>query len=122
MAGTSSCLLGQYFPEIRRQLAQQTCQFKDCLHLQEPNCAVSDDWERYEIYQKFLAEAIAYKENQQQQRDAENQLKVKMTSTGKQHEPKLATKKYRRSSRRERQQNLKDLYEKQAIDDLFLDD
>ncbi|AFY39245.1 ribosome biogenesis GTPase RsgA [[Leptolyngbya] sp. PCC 7376] len=114
--------LGNYFPEIRQQLAQENCQFKDCLHLQEPNCAVSDDWERYEIYQKFLDEAIAYKENQQQQRDEETQQKVKMTAGGKQHEPKLATKKYRRTSRRERHQNLKDLYEKQSIDDLFLDE
>ena len=114
--------LGQYFPEIRRQLAQQNCQFKDCLHLQEPNCAVSRDWERYEIYQKFLEEAIAYQDSQKQQKDAEAQLKRKITAAGEQHEPKLATKKYRRSSRRERQQNLKDLYEKQAIDDLFLED
>ena len=83
---------------------------------------MSDDWERYEIYKKFLDEAIAYKESQQQQRDAEAQLKVKMTTSGQQHEPKLATKKYRRTSRRERQQNLKDLYEKQAMDDLFLDE
>lgn len=114
--------LGQYFPEIRRQLAQHNCQFKDCLHLQEPNCAVSKDWERYEIYEKFLTEAIAYQDSQQQQRNVETQLKTKITAKGEQQEPKLATKKYRRSSRRAKQQNLKDLYEKQAIDDLFLDD
>ncbi|OKH11629.1 small ribosomal subunit biogenesis GTPase RsgA [[Limnothrix rosea] IAM M-220] len=114
--------LENYFPEIRVQLAQQNCQFKDCLHLQEPNCAVSDGWERYEIYQKFLEEAIAYKETIQQQKDDESQLKVKMTADGEQHEPKLATKKYRRSSRRERHQNLKDLYEKQSVEDLFRDE
>ncbi len=115
--------LGQYFPEIRTQLALGQCQFKDCLHLQEPHCAVDDTWERYEIYAKFLDEAIAYKETQQQQKDEETQLKVKSVADGKtQQEPKLATKKYRRSSRRERQQNLKDLYEKQSINELLIDE
>ncbi|ANV83521.1 ribosome small subunit-dependent GTPase A [Picosynechococcus sp. PCC 7003] len=115
--------LGGYFPEIRAQLKEENCQFKDCLHLQEPNCAVGRDWERYEIYEKFLEEAIAYREAQQQQRDEEDNLKVKITAAGKQiQEPKLATKKYRRTSRRERHQNLKDLYEKQSLDELYGDD
>ncbi|MBV5257614.1 small ribosomal subunit biogenesis GTPase RsgA [Synechococcus moorigangaii CMS01] len=115
--------LGRYFPEIRAQLQGQSCQFKDCLHRQEPNCAVGRDWERYEIYDKFLEEAIAYKEAQQQQGDAETQLKVKITASGKQtHEPKLAQKKYRRTSRRERHQNLKDLYEKQSLEELLRDE
>jgi ribosome biogenesis GTPase len=70
-----------------------------------------------------LDEAIAYKETQQQQKDEETQLKVKSVADGKtQQEPKLATKKYRRSSRRERQQNLKDLYEKQSINELLIDE
>lgn len=115
--------LGAYFPEIRTQLTRSTCQFKDCLHLQEPNCAVRGDWERYELYQKFLTEAIAYKETQQQQKEEESQLKLKIAAAGKKtHEPKLATKKYRRSSRREQQQNLKDFYEKQSVHELFEDE
>jgi ribosome biogenesis GTPase len=115
--------VGSYFPEIRAQLQENHCQFSDCLHLQEPNCAVDRDWERYEIYEKFLEEAITYKETQQQQGDTEAQLKVKITAAGKtSHEPKLAQKKYRRTSRRERHQNLKDLYEKQSVDELLLDE
>ncbi|MEB3224820.1 MAG: small ribosomal subunit biogenesis GTPase RsgA [Synechococcus sp.] len=112
--------VGRYFPEIRAQLREKQCQFTDCLHRQEPNCAVGRDWERYEIYEKFLEEAIAYKETQQQQGDGEEQLKVKITAAGKKtHEPKLAQKKYRRTSRREQQQNLKDFYEKQSVEELF---
>ncbi|MGB2927150.1 MAG: small ribosomal subunit biogenesis GTPase RsgA [Limnothrix sp.] len=115
--------LENYFPEIRAKLAIEQCEFNDCLHLQEPYCAVRGDWERYEIYQKFLDEAIAYKDNQQQQKDEESQLKVKITTEGKEEqEPKLATKKYRRQSRRERHQNLKDFYEKQSVEDLFTDE
>lgn len=115
--------LGQYFPEIRAQLTLEHCQFKDCLHRQEPYCAVDHGWERYGIYTKFLEEAIAYRESQQQQKDAEAQLKIKSSADGKtQEEPKLATKKYRRASRRERQQTLKDLYEKQSINDLLIDE
>jgi len=115
--------LGQCFPEIRARLATEQCEFKDCIHTQEPYCAVRGDWERYEIYEKFLEEAIAYKDVQQQQKDEESQLKTKIATAGKEEEePKLATKKYRRSSRRERQQNLKDLYDKQSVNDLFADE
>lgn len=115
--------LEQYFPEIQHRLSQSTCQFKDCLHLQEPHCAVRGDWERYSLYKKFLEGAIAYQESLQQTADVEDQLKVKITAAGKrQYEPKLAQKRYRRSSRRERQQNLKDLYEKLPIDDLYGDE
>lgn len=115
--------LGQYFPEIRARLATEQCEFKDCIHTQEPYCAVRGDWERYEIYEKFLEEAIAYKDVQQQQKDEESQLKIKIATAGKEEEePKLATKKYRRSSRREQQQNLKDLYDKQSVNDLFADE
>jgi len=32
--------LGQYFPEIRR--AMQHCRFNNCLHINEPGCAVKD--------------------------------------------------------------------------------
>ncbi|NJN73991.1 MAG: small ribosomal subunit biogenesis GTPase RsgA [Limnothrix sp. RL_2_0] len=115
--------LGQYFPEIRDRLATEQCEFKDCIHTQEPYCAVRGDWERYEIYEKFLEEAIAYKDVQQQQKDEESQLKIKIATAGKEEkEPKLASKKYRRTSRRERQQNLKDLYDKQSVNDLFADE
>ena len=46
--------LASYFPEVQQKLTQENCQFSDCLHRDEPNCAVRGDWERYEHYLKFL--------------------------------------------------------------------
>ncbi|MGC9525870.1 MAG: small ribosomal subunit biogenesis GTPase RsgA [Limnospira sp.] len=104
--------LANYFPEIRDRLTANPCQFGDCLHRDEPNCAVRGDWERYAIYLQFLEEAIASWEAAQHQRDAESTLKSKSKSGGKkQYEPKLQTKKYRRSSRRLQHQNLQQLCE-----------
>jgi len=104
--------LANYFPEIRDRLSEDSCQFADCLHRDEPNCAVRGDWERYPIYLQFLDEAIASWEAAQHQRDAESTLKSKSKSGGKkQYEPKLQTKKYRRSSRRLQHQNLQQLCE-----------
>jgi ribosome biogenesis GTPase len=102
--------LSRYFPEIERQLAQATCQFNNCLHRDEPNCAVQDDWERYEYYLTLLDEAIAYQESIGQSRDAESTTKMKVGEEGKLHtEPKLESKKYRRPSRRTQKQVLQDL-------------
>ena len=104
--------LARLFPEARRRLAMAQCQFSDCLHRDEPNCAVRGDWERYEYYLKFLETAIAQEEIRQQTPTDESSLKVKITSSGKrQYEPKLESKKYRRSSRRQRHQTLQELYE-----------
>ena len=99
--------LALYFPEARSRLAEARCQFSDCLHRDEPNCAVRGEWERYEHYLKFLQEAIARQETLQQQPDAESQLKQKTDTAGrKSYEPKLKTKKYRRLSRRAQHQAL----------------
>lgn len=104
--------LAYYFPEARQRLADASCQFSDCLHRDEPNCAVRGEWERYSHYLNFLEEAIARQEALQQLGDAESSLKVKSKSAGKQqYEPKLETKKYRRSSRRREHQNLQELYQ-----------
>ncbi|TAF50490.1 MAG: small ribosomal subunit biogenesis GTPase RsgA, partial [Oscillatoriales cyanobacterium] len=47
-----------YFPEIRQAIAEQSCQFSDCRHREEPNCVVRDqDWERYDLYLEMLVEA-----------------------------------------------------------------
>ena len=102
--------VAQYFPEIRRLLAQNNCQFNDCLHHDEPNCAVGSDWERYEHYLKFLEEVIALESQKQHQADPESQLKLKIRSSGTEYyEPKLESKKYRRLSRREKHQTLTEL-------------
>ena len=106
-----------YFPEVRQRLQEGSCQFSDCLHRDEPNCIVRGDWERYEHYLRFLQEAIAREEVLKQRPDHESSLKLKIKSSGRpQYEPKLETKKYRRSSRRRRQQNLQQFYEE--VEDL----
>lgn len=104
--------LSQYFPEIQQRLATGSCQFNDCLHRDEPHCIVRGDWERYDHYLEFLQEAIARQEAMLQQPDAESSLKSKTTSGGKrEYEPKLSSKKYRRTSRRLQHQTLQDLCE-----------
>ncbi|BAZ45890.1 ribosome small subunit-dependent GTPase A [Chondrocystis sp. NIES-4102] len=106
--------LTQYFPEARARLESGNCQFSNCLHRDEPNCVVRGDWERYEYYLDFLEQAIAYQQNIQQQANQESNLKLKVKRSGKtQYEPKLATKKYRRTNRKTKQQNLQNLYEQQ---------
>lgn len=100
------------FPEIRAKLAQSSCKFNDCLHRDEPDCVVRGDWERYEFYLAFLEEAIARQSALNKTPDQESSLKVKIKNEGKkQFEPRLETKKYRRSSRREKHQNLSNLYD-----------
>lgn len=101
-----------YFPEARQRLAVARCQFSDCLHRDEPNCAVRGDWERYEHYLVFLEEAIARQEHLNQQAAPESSLKMKTKGKGQnQYEPKLETKKYRQLSRRGQQQALQELYQ-----------
>ena len=104
--------LAQYFPEARHRLATANCQFSDCLHRDEPNCAVRGDWGRYEYYLDLLEDAIAYQEWLNQQADPESTLKAKTKGKGKtQYEPKLETKKYRQRSRRAQHQALQDMYQ-----------
>ena len=108
------CDLAQYFPEARARLSQASCQFSDCSHRHEPNCVVRGDWERYEYYLDFLDKAIAHQTAVQQQPDPESQLKLVVKRAGKkQYEPKLKTKKYRRTSRNVKKQNLQDFYDRQ---------
>lgn len=101
--------VAEYFPEIRNILKDNHCQFSDCLHRDEPNCIVRGEWERYEHYLKFLSEAIAANEQEQQRPNQESTLKVKIGELGEAYyEPKLETKKYRRRSRRSKHQQLQD--------------
>jgi ribosome biogenesis GTPase len=112
--------LAFYFPEIRERLARGTCQFSNCLHRDEPNCIVRGDWERYEHYLKFLEETIARQEALQQMPDRESSLKLKVKRSGKhEYEPKLESKKYRRVSRRSKQQTLQERYENQSLEDIY---
>jgi ribosome biogenesis GTPase / thiamine phosphate phosphatase len=100
------------FPEGRERLASNCCQFKDCLHKDEPNCVIQDNWERYRDYLEFLEEAIAYQTQLRQSRNPESRLKLKSQQSGAStYEPKLETKRYRRTSRRTQQQALNHLYD-----------
>ncbi|MGQ4645765.1 small ribosomal subunit biogenesis GTPase RsgA [Lyngbya aestuarii] len=104
--------LAYYFPEARQRLALRNCQFSNCLHRDEPNCAVRGDWERYEHYLSFLVEAIAQQEFLKHQPDSESSTKLKIKGSGQhQYEPKLENKKYRRPSRRTQQQALEEIYQ-----------
>jgi len=102
--------LAEYFPEARQRLALGSCQFSDCSHRDEPNCVVRGSWERYQYYLNFLEEAIVRQQALQNSSSAESSLKQQTKSDGtQQYEPKLQTKKYRRSSRRLQHQSLQDM-------------
>jgi len=105
-----------YFPEARERLAIANCQFSNCLHRDEPNCAVRDEWERYEHYLDFLEEVTELQDYLNQQANPETTLKLKNKSGKNQYEPKLEAKKYRRISRRTQQQELQGLYQEQESD------
>ncbi len=103
--------LGHYFPEIRQRLAEDRCQFKDCIHLDEPGCAVGTDWDRYELYHAMVAEAEAYQPSHLSDGPGKAALKRKVGEKGQvQQEPMLQAKKYRRVSRRRQRQTLEDLH------------
>jgi ribosome biogenesis GTPase / thiamine phosphate phosphatase len=99
--------LAGYFPEIRHRLAIATCQFSDCTHRDEPNCAVKGEWERYPHYLDFLSEAISRTQQLQAQPKAENNLKQKSRAGKQKFEPKLDSK-YRQISRRTSLQSIEE--------------
>ncbi|MEL6469355.1 MAG: small ribosomal subunit biogenesis GTPase RsgA [Cyanobacteria bacterium J06623_4] len=106
--------LSLYFPEIRRRQAAGACQFNDCMHVNEPGCIVRDSagdrWERYEHYLTLLEEVTKQQQTLAHQPDTEATEKVKMVEDGKVlHEPRLEAKKYRRTSRKTRNQAFQEL-------------
>ena len=46
------------FPELRAQLAQHPCRFRNCLHRDEPGCGVTRNWERYPLYRRAVDELL----------------------------------------------------------------
>ncbi len=46
------------FPELRIQLTKSQCRFRNCLHRDEPGCAINKDLERYSFYRQNLDEMI----------------------------------------------------------------
>lgn len=114
--------LTDLFPEARKRLEVHDCQFSNCLHRDEPNCAVRGDWERYEHYLIFLEEAIARQTFLHEQANPDASLKVKTNAQGQnRYEPRLEAKKYRRVGRRTQQQALKELYREDLQGDGSLD-
>ncbi|MFM7219035.1 MAG: small ribosomal subunit biogenesis GTPase RsgA [Nodosilinea sp.] len=105
--------LGNYFPEIR--LSEEPCQFKNCLHRQEPGCHVRTDWERYPVYLTWLEELIGLQDHRAQRGHHQVRVKAKSRELGQvHHEPLLSVKKYRRTSRRSENQSLDRLRQSSA--------
>ncbi len=48
------------FPELRSQLENSSCKFRNCLHRDEPGCAIQKDWERYKYYRQYLEEKLSF--------------------------------------------------------------
>ncbi len=46
------------FPEIRNQLKDRKCKFRNCLHKDEAGCVIDKNWERYFLYRQLLEELI----------------------------------------------------------------
>lgn len=91
--------LGDCFPEVRS--LEKNCQFRDCLHLNEPGCTITKNWERYEHYCLFLQEVLSYQTNQGAITTADQVWKSKSRQGGViKQEPRLVTKSHRRRSRR----------------------
>ncbi|CAN1211759.1 small ribosomal subunit biogenesis GTPase RsgA [Tumidithrix helvetica PCC 7403] len=112
--------LAYCFPEARQRLASGTCQFNDCLHRDEPNCVVQGDWERYAHYSLFLDDVEAYYSKARDTTKTESTLKTKSGTGGQvQHEPRLVTKKHRRTSRRTDLQKLDFDIENDNLNDDF---
>ncbi len=44
------------FPELRQQISNYPCRFRNCLHKEEPGCQINKDWERYAFYRTCLDE------------------------------------------------------------------
>ncbi|MCS6813951.1 MAG: small ribosomal subunit biogenesis GTPase RsgA, partial [Cyanobacteria bacterium] len=104
--------LALLFPEAQQRLRQGSCRYHNCLHRDEPGCVVRGDWERYSYYLTLLDGVIARQEQLNQTSAPESSAKVKTKLGGKRcYEPKLAAKKYRRTSRKASQQALQKFYQ-----------
>jgi ribosome biogenesis GTPase len=102
LAACQSSSTIQHFPEARQ--AASCCQFQDCLHQDEPGCAVREmTWERYEIYRQFLAEVLEREAIERDTQDPDEELKNKTRSQGTVTEPRLHAR-YRQTSRRSNRQ------------------
>ncbi|BAC92209.1 ribosome small subunit-dependent GTPase A [Gloeobacter violaceus] len=69
-------LLAGYFPEFRPYLGR--CQFRNCLHRDEPGCAVREaNLERYGMYRDFLAEVLVSAQKQRRTAEPEEAIRLR---------------------------------------------
>jgi ribosome biogenesis GTPase / thiamine phosphate phosphatase len=91
------------FPEFRPHVAD--CRFRDCLHRDEPDCAVIQaNLERHEYYLDALKESEQKWQIQSATADAESVQKVLSQASGSKAIPKLKSIHRARSKRTERQE------------------
>jgi ribosome biogenesis GTPase / thiamine phosphate phosphatase len=91
------------FPEFRPHVAD--CRFRDCLHRDEPDCAVRQaNLERHDYYLDALKEAEQKWQIQSATADAESVEKVLSQTSGNKAIPKLKSIHRARSKRTERQE------------------
>ncbi|XP_057530895.1 small ribosomal subunit biogenesis GTPase RsgA 1, mitochondrial isoform X1 [Amaranthus tricolor] len=114
--------LAQAFPEIQKMLQENPngCAFNNCLHIGEPGCVVTGDWERYPYYFQLLDEIKIREEFQLRMMGTkkEDDVRKKVGDMGVTvAEPKLELKRHRRQSRKKLNQSLLD-----ELDELDEDD
>ena len=86
------------------------------------NCAEQQRIKNTIHYLEFLKEAIAREQSLQKISTKESSLKLKIKEAGQEnYEPKLANKKYRRPSRRVKNQD-QERYENKTLQDIYNDD
>ncbi|KAL2903640.1 Small ribosomal subunit biogenesis GTPase RsgA 1 mitochondrial [Bienertia sinuspersici] len=105
--------LAQAFPEIQKRLDNEPkgCAFNNCLHVGEPGCVVTGDWERYPYYFQLLDEIRIREEFQLRTMGTkrESDVRNKVGDLGVTlSEPRLEPKKHRRQSRKKVNQSLLD--------------
>jgi ribosome biogenesis GTPase len=92
--------LGPLFPEIRQRLATGVCRFKNCLHQDDPGCAVGSDWDRFPLYGSCL-EAVQAQVARERSRSSDT---AGLKQRGSRREP-LLDQRLRQVSRRRQRQN-----------------
>ncbi|XP_071716316.1 small ribosomal subunit biogenesis GTPase RsgA 1, mitochondrial-like [Rutidosis leptorrhynchoides] len=119
------------FPEVRKILSASEplkCAFSNCLHLGEPGCVIKTDWERHPYYFQLLDEIKIREEFQLRTLGTKREADVRYKSGEMgimQAEPRLETKKHRRTSRKKGNQDILNNIEEELADDddeSYLDD
>lgn len=120
--------LAQAFPEIQKMLEENKpkgCAFNNCLHVGEPGCVVTGDWERYSYYFQLLDEIKIREEFQlrtmgtKREGDVRNKVGDMGVTLA---EPRLEPKKHRRQSRKRLNQSLLDELDELDDDEDYLED